>query len=187
MNRLPDELQAEIDAGIEAAVRDAIDKIDKYYEPRIDHKRQELESLESEYSQAIELYRERLRGENPRNGSLRASATEQSAIDDSQESHAKQNGSATLPTKRTMLLSILPDFKGATFMRRDVDARIIERWPEAKPTEDESKGFKASIASLLSDLVDKGQLEATKGKSRFDPTVYRVIDNDEDTLLKQGP
>lgn len=184
MNRLPDEIQAEIDAEIEIAVRSTIGK---YYEPRIDHKRQELESLESEYSQAIERYIERLRGEDPSNGSFRASPTEQNAIDDSQESHAKQNGSATLPTKRKMLLLILPDFKGAAFMRRDVDAKIIERWPEAAPDEVESKGFKASIASLLSDLVDKGQLEATKGESRFDPTVYRVINNNEDTLLRSGP
>ena len=185
MNELPDKSQAELDADVEAAVRSTIGQ---RYEPRINRKRQELEDLESEYSQAIERYIERLRGEPPRNGSLRESTSEQSAISGSQKNRTTQNGSAALPTKRNMLLSVLPDFENTSFLRRDVDAKIIERWPQVEPkTETESKGFKASIASLLADLVSKGQLEAKKGGNRFDPTVYRMIDSDEDTLLKSGP
>ncbi len=192
MDRLPDGLQAEIDAEVEAAVRATVGR---YYEPLIGHKRQEveagqreLEALESEYSQAISRYVERLRGEGLRNGPPRLSTSEQGTVDRSQQDHAPQNGSRDLPTRRKMLLSVLRDFDGDTFKRRDADTKIIEKWPEVEPQDEtELKTFRAAIAGLLSDLVDKGKLDATKGERRFDPTVYRVIDNDEDTLLRSGP
>lgn len=80
-----------------------------------------------------------------------------------------------------MVLSVLPDFEGATFMRREVDSRIIRRWPEVEPkNEVEQKNFTSAIAGLLTTLVKEGRLAATKGKTQFAPTVYWVIDNDED-------
>jgi hypothetical protein len=76
-----------------------------------------------------------------------------------------------------MVLAVLPDFRDQDFIRRDVEAKIVERWPEAEPkTKRERKTFTAAIASVMTDQVKKGQLEVKEGESRFEPRVYRVKD-----------
>lgn len=185
MNRLPDELEAKINAEVEALVRD---RVGSYYEPEIVRKRQELEALESEYSQAIKRYVERILGEDPHSVPSQTSKPERKPDNGSQESHTARNGSSGTLTRKKMMLAVLSDFGGNEFIRRDVEAKIIERWPEAKPqTDTEHNNFTSGLASALSNLVKKGQIERTKGKTPFDPTVYRVINNDEDTLLRSGP
>ena len=192
MNRVPQELEAKVAAEIEAVVRATYGA---HYEPLIDQKRreieaqhQELKALELEYSQAVEDYVGRLRGETPRNGSFQVPTPENDGVNSPQENHASQNGSIKLPTRRAMLLTVLREFNNDFFKRRDADAKIIERWPEAEPTTPvERKTFAAANAGFLNDLVREGKLEARKGEGRFDPTEYRVVDNDEDTLLRSGP
>lgn len=192
MNRLPDELQARLDAGIEALVRDTLGA---HYGPLIDSKRQEVESkqreleaLELEYAQAVKGYFQRSRGETPLNGSRGKPAPERSAVGHTEENHPAQNGSAGRPTRRQMLHSVLPELRGGFFKRRDADKKVVERWPQAEPTTPaERKNFAAANAQFLNELAKEGRLEARKGEGRFDPAEYRVIDNNEDTLLEPEP
>ena len=82
------------------------------------------------------------------------------------------------PTRREMVLAVLPDFSDHGFIRRDVEAKIVEVWPEVEPkTKVESKNFTSGIAAVMTDLVKKGLLESTEGESRFEPRVYRLKDN----------
>jgi hypothetical protein len=179
MDDLLKELQNKLEANAKAT-------IDSYFEPLKDRKRQELEDLELQHQQALENWSVSWR--NGGNDSSRISRAPQESPDFPEEKFATRSGPSEAPTKRAMLTSVLPDFKEATFLRRDVDEKIIKRWPEVEPkTKAESKAFKASIASLLADLVAKGKLKATKGENRFDPTVYQVVENDENTLLRSGP
>ncbi len=185
-----DELFKELQHKLEANAKSTIDS---HFEPLKDRKRQELEGkkreledLELQHQQALENWSVSWR--NDSDDSSRISRAPKETPHSPEKKLAARSGSSGAPTKRAMLTSVLPDFKEATFLRRDVDAKIIERWPEFEPkTRAESKAFKASIASLLADLVGKGTLEATKGENRFDPTVYRVVENDEETLLRSGP
>jgi hypothetical protein len=82
------------------------------------------------------------------------------------------------PTRREMVLSVLPEFAGQGFIRRDVEAKIIQRWPEVAPKSDkEGKNLTSGIATVMTDLVKKGQLEVREGESRFEPRVYRLKNN----------
>ncbi len=186
MIRLPDELQAELDK-VEAEAK-AAEKaaIDSYYEARKDRKRQELQDIELEHQQALEDLERRLPIEiGGSSSSPQVPPVPQETLSPSQESRVMRNGSYGTPTRRTMLLAVLPDLKGGDFFRRDAEAKILEKWPEVEPkTKAEYKSFTSGIAALLTDLTDKGVLEATKGEGRFDPTAYRVVENDEGTLLK---
>ncbi len=180
MNGLPNKLLTKLEA-------DAKSTLDSYYEPLKDRKRQELEDLELQHQEALENLKLWLRGENATNAPPQIPPP-QEASRLSPESLVTRNGSSARPSRRTMLLAILPSLKDRDFIRKDVEAKIIEKWPEVEPkTEAEQKSFTSSIAHLLTKLVNKGQLESTDGKTSFEPRVYRVIDNDEDTLLKSGP
>jgi hypothetical protein len=185
MIRLPDELQAElnkVEAEAKAAAKAAIDS---HYEARKDRKRQELQDIELEHQQALEDLERRLPIESSGGSSPQVLPVPKEAPSHSQENLAIRNGSYGTPTRRAMLLAVLPDLKGGDFVRRDAEAKILEKWPEVEPkTKAEYKSFTSGIAALLADLTDKGRLEATKGQGRFDPTYYRVIENDEGTLLK---
>jgi hypothetical protein len=76
-----------------------------------------------------------------------------------------------------MVLAVLSDFSDQDFIRRDVEARIVEVWPEVEPqTDTEANDFTSGIAALMRDLVEKGQLQVRKGESRFEPRVYGVKD-----------
>lgn len=168
MNTLPDELQAKIRAATKAA-------IDAHYAPLIERKRRELQDLEVQHQQALEKW---LLGEMGGNGSVEVSPLSQGT----------QNGTSRAPTRRAMVLAVLPDFRNQDFIRRDIEARILEKWPEAEPkTERESKNFTSAIAALMTDLVEKGRLESTEGESPFAPRTYRLKADSEDTLLKSGP
>jgi DNA-binding PadR family transcriptional regulator len=70
------------------------------------------------------------------------------------------------------MLAVLPDFSDHGFIRRDVEAKIVEVWPEV-----ESKNFTSGIAAVMTDLEKKGLLESTEGESRSEPRVYRLKDN----------
>jgi hypothetical protein len=77
-----------------------------------------------------------------------------------------------------MVLAALPDFSDHGFIRRDVEAKIVEVWPEVEPkTKVESKNVTSGIAAVMTDLVKTGLLESTEGESRFEPRVYRLKDN----------
>lgn len=191
MNRLPDELQAKIDAEVEAVVRATVGS---YYEPRIvrvrqelESKQQELETLESEYSQAIARYVGRQLGEAPRNGSLQTSTPEQGTSGRLWESSTARNGSRGIPSRRKMLLAVLPNVEDKDFIRREVESEILGKWPEVKPkTDAEHNNFTSGLAKALKDMVNRGQLTSTKGKTPFDPTVYRLTDKGKE-MLKSGP
>lgn len=149
--RLPDELQTEINAATTAAARSAFGT----YHAR---KRQELRDLELEHERALDEW---IREETVRDDALQV---------------PQAQGTAP-PTRRKMVLAVLPDFRDQDFIRRDVEAKIIERWPETEPkTDKEAKNFTSGIASTLADLVKKGQLEIREGESPFDPRVYRGKD-----------
>jgi hypothetical protein len=152
ITRLPDELQTEIRAAAKSA-------IDVYYARLIDRKQRELQDLEHERQRALETW-----------------LHEEIDSDDSLE--VPQVQETTTPTsRREMVLAVLPDFSDPDFIRRDVEARIVERWPEVEPkTKVESKNFTSGIAAVMTDLVKKGQLEVRKGVSRFEPRVYRLKD-----------
>ncbi len=191
MNRLPEELQAKIDAEVEAVVRATVGT---YYEPRIvrtrqelESKQQELETLESEYSQAIERYIGRLLGEAPRNRSPQTSTPEQGASGRLWESHTARNGSHGAPSRKKMLLAVLPSFVDEDFIRRGAESAVLEKWPEVEPkTDAERNNFTSGLAKVLKDMVNRGQLTATKGKTPFDPTIYRLTDKGKE-MLKSGP
>jgi hypothetical protein len=156
--RLPDELQPEIKAATNAATKSAFDA---YYAPLIDRKRQELQDLELEHQQALEDVERWVRGESGSDESLEVPHVQESAT----------------PTRREMVLDILPDFSDQGFIRREVEAKIIERWPEAEPkTEPERKNFTSAIAALMTKLANEGRLNVKKGESRFDPRVYTLRD-----------
>jgi hypothetical protein len=152
--RLPEELQTNIRVATTTAVRSVSDD----YHAR---KRQELEDQERKHQHILEEVERWLRGE--------------STSDDTFE--VPQARELTTPTKREMALAVLPGFKGQGFIRRDVEAKTIERWPEVEPkTKRERRNFTSYISSVLTDLVKKGQLEVRESESRFEPRVYRVKD-----------
>jgi hypothetical protein len=152
--RLPDELRAKIGTNARATV-------DSHHARLIDHKRQELQDLELEHQQAVEDLERTLRGEIGKDYSLQVPEWQESAS----------------PTRESMVLAVLSDFSDQDFIRRDVEARIVEVWPEVEPqTEPEANDFTSGIAALMRDLVEKGQLQVRKGESRFEPRVYGVKD-----------
>jgi hypothetical protein len=158
ITRLPAELQTEIRAATKAAAKSAIAA---YYARLVDRKRQELQNQELEHQQALEHLERWLREEIDRDDSLEAPQVQETAG----------------LTRREMVLAVLPDFRNQDFIRRDVEAKIIERCPEVEPkTDSEAKNFRAGIASVMTDLANEGQLEVTKGESRFKPRVYRLKD-----------
>lgn len=185
---LPDGLQARIDAVTEA-------EINSWYESLKERERKESQRRLQDKLQDIELERKRVIEQ--RLGKRRAGGGDdlprtppspQETPIPSAKTPAARNGSSGLPTRRKMLLTVLPDFGGREFIRRDVEAKILDRWPGAKgSTEAELNNFMSGLAGLLTDLVKKGRLEKAAGKTPFDPPVYRVINNDEDTLLRSGP
>jgi hypothetical protein len=152
--RLPEELQTEIRLATTTALKSVCDA----YHAR---KRQELEDQEREHQQILEEVERWFHGE--------------STSDDSPE--VPQAQEPTTPSRREMVLAVLPEFRDRDFIRRDVEAKIIERWPEIEPkSKRERKNFTTAIASVMTDQVKKGQLEVEEGESRFEPRVYRVKD-----------
>jgi hypothetical protein len=98
-----------------------------------------------------------------------------------------QNGRSTTPSRRKMLLASMPSFRQKDFIRRDAEAEIFERWPQAKPrSEAEWKSFTSGIATLMTELVSKGLLEATEPENPFKPRVYRMTDKGRAEFLKEG-
>jgi hypothetical protein len=194
---LPDKLQAEVDAEVESLVKM---RFGTFYEPRIKRtqqevadkqreladKQRELETLKSEYSQAIGRYVERLRG-GASNRSPQTSTSDQ-GVSSRLRDLATQDGSRKLPSRRKMLLAVLPNFMDKAFIRRDVEHEVLEKWPEAKPkTDAEHNNFTSGIAKALKEMVNKGQLTATKGRTPFEPTIYRLTDKGKEMLLRSGP
>lgn len=179
MNELPNELRSKLEADAKAT-------IDSYFEPLKDRKQQELQDIELQHQWALENWLPK--GGHDGDGSFQAPSLPQKPPDISKESTVTRNGSSTIPTRKAMVLSVLSDFKNTAFKRRDVDAKVIQMWPDAEPkTDAERKNFSSAIAGLMTELVGEGRLEATKGKTRFEPTEYRLKEDYEDTLLKSGP
>lgn len=185
---MPDQLLSKLET-------DARATLDAYYQPlkeskrqEVEDKKQELENIERQYQEALEHIRSWLNGQKDEASTASLSVGQQAPNVYGEESAAQQNGSSPhrsskLPTRRTMVLEALPSFKGQEFIRRDLEAKIIERWPEVEPTtEAEQKSFTSRIAHLLTDLVKKGQIESTKGENSFDPRVYRVKEVQEEEL-----
>lgn len=182
MGELPHTLQTQLEEL--RAKREAEDKsvIDSYYQSLIEDKRREIRDLERQHREALENYPLWLRGAEGDGHHSSVSSQKQSS-GSSGNYPATRNSSSKLPTRRAMVEATLPSLRGRDFIRRDVEAKIIEKWPEAEPaTETESRNFTARIASLLTDLVKKGQLELTMGATRFDPRVYRVKETQEEKL-----
>lgn len=188
MDTLPNELRIELEANAKATV-------DSYYENRKEAfkegKRRELEEgledLDLQHQQALEGIKRGLRWENGDGGGYQTPPP-QDVSSFPEESPVARNGSSGLPTKREMLIGVLADLRGRTFFRRDADAKVIERWPEAGPkTPAERKTFAAANAGFLNYLAKEGKLRVWKGEGRFDPAEYEVVEDDEDTLLRPEP
>ena len=175
--RLPDELQDRLEAK-------GVAEIESYFDERERDLRRQLESLDRERHATIEAFKRQLKGKASDNGSSPPTSLIQET-DTSRGSQGIPHDSRKLPNRREMLLAVLPDFGDQDFIRRDVEGKIIERWPQAEPrTSVEAKNFGSRLAGLLSDMVRKGQLEATKGENSFDPPVYRLKKDHGDTRLE---
>lgn len=181
MNKLPDELQTELRAATETAIKPIFDA---HFAPLIERKQQELQELELARQQAIESWlREKFGG----NDSIQMPLVQETA-NSSHERPVARNGSHGTPTRRAMLFATLPDFNDSRFYRRDVEAKIFETWPQVKPkTKDESRNLTSGFAALMTDLVGKGLLESTEGENHFDPRTYQLTDKGKEALLKSGP
>lgn len=186
MNDLPQTLQTqlqELRAKHEAEVQaEAKSTIDAYYEPLIDAKRQEVHDLERQRQEALEMHQlDPQRIET--NGYHRSTSPQDEASPLSHNNVAARNGSPKLPARRVMVEAVLPSLRGRGFIRRDIEAKIIEKWPKAEPkTDAESANFTSGIAGLLSDLVKKGKLEVSIGETGWEPRVYRVKEDQEEEL-----
>jgi hypothetical protein len=171
---LPNELQERLEAK-------GIAEIESYFEELEQGLRRELESLDRSRQLTIEAFRRRLRGKAIDNSvpPLPPLVEETSTR---RASEIAANGIP--PNTRTMLQAVLPDFKNTDFKRRDVEQKVIEKWPKVKPkTKVEAKNFTSRISQLLTSMVKSGQLKARKGKGRFDPTMYRLKEDNEETRV----
>jgi hypothetical protein len=89
-------------------------------------------------------------------------------------SRAGDRQTATL-SRREMVLEVLPEFQGDTFTRADVQARILERYPQT-----EGRSFSSSISNILKEIAETGQLERVeRGKRIQDPWIYRLGEGEE--------
>jgi hypothetical protein len=76
-------------------------------------------------------------------------------------------------SRREMVLEILPEFRGDNFTRADIQAKILEKYPQT-----EGSSLSSSISNLLKEMAEKGQLERVeRGKRIQDPWIYRVGEN----------
>jgi hypothetical protein len=74
------------------------------------------------------------------------------------------------PSRRDMVLEVLPEFRDDTFTRADVQTNILEKYPQA-----EGRSFSSSISNILKEMADKGQIERVeRGKRIQDPWIYRL-------------
>jgi hypothetical protein len=55
------------------------------------------------------------------------------------------------PSRREMVLEVLPEFQGGTFTRADVQERILEKYPHT-----EGRSFSSSISNILKEMAEKG-------------------------------
>jgi hypothetical protein len=77
------------------------------------------------------------------------------------------------PSRREMVLEVLPEFRDDTFTRADIQSKILENHPQ---TEDRS--LSSSISNILKEMAEKGQLERVeRGKRIQDPWIYRLSQN----------
>jgi hypothetical protein len=100
------------------------------------------------------------------------------------ESTPKSNGSpvrqTSTPTRRQMVMEVMPEFRGGTFTRADIEAKILEKYPNA-----DAPYLSSNISNLLKEMADKGQLERVERGERIqDPVIYREKVSDEETPLK---
>lgn len=101
-----------------------------------------------------------------------------------QENTPKSNGSsataARTPTRKQMVLEVMPEFRGDTFTRADVEAKILEKYPNA-----EAPYLSSSISNLLKEMVEKDRLERVdRGERIQDPVIYRAKESGEENLLE---
>lgn len=64
----------------------------------------------------------------------------------------------------------MPEFRDATFTRADIQAKILEKYPQA-----EGRSLSSSISTILKEMAETGQLERVgRGKRIQDPWIYRL-------------
>jgi hypothetical protein len=74
------------------------------------------------------------------------------------------------PSRREMVLEVLPEFRDDTFTRADVQAKILEKYPDT-----EGRSLSSNISNILKEMAEKGQLERVeRGKRIQDPWIYRL-------------
>jgi hypothetical protein len=100
------------------------------------------------------------------------------------ESTPRSNGSPAgqtgTPTRRQMVMEVMPEFRGGKFTRADIEAKILEKYPNA-----DAPYLSSNISNLLKEMADKGQLERVERGERIqDPIIYRKKVSNEETLLK---
>lgn len=94
------------------------------------------------------------------------------------ESITELNGSSSVserrPSRRKMILEVIPEFHGNAFSQPEVRTKILQKWPEA-----DAPSLASGIANLLKEMAEKGHLERLEGE---DPVQYREKQNREGSL-----
>jgi hypothetical protein len=100
----------------------------------------------------------------------------------SQESVTTTNGLSEKPSRRELILRMLPEFRGETFTAREVREKYVEQYLEAEPP-----NFPQAINGLLQRMADRGEIEQVgrKGPRTTDPWLYREKSQGE--ALNLGP
>jgi hypothetical protein len=86
-----------------------------------------------------------------------------------------RNRQTAIPSRREMVLEVLPEFQDDTFTRADIQARIIEKYPQL-----EGSSLSSSVSNILKEMAEKGHLERVeRGKRIQDPWIYRLGEGEE--------
>jgi hypothetical protein len=94
-----------------------------------------------------------------------------------QESRPTTNGLPEQPSRRQLILQMLPEFRGRTFTARDIREKFVEEHLENVP----EKNFPQAIHGLLQRMVNRGEIEQVgrEGPGPTDPWLYRETGQEE--------
>ena len=167
--KLPEQLKGTLKDSIDSFFEKQRQEAEQEAEKR---KQAEIREIDRQHAEVLKRFMDEA-PEEASNGKLPLSGVDLDSASAHGEAGSASNGStdsqAPTPSRKRMILEVLPEFRGGTFKREDIQAEILKRWPQA-----DSPNLKSGLSNILKDMAEKGRLERVeRGPKISDPWIYR--------------